>query len=146
MLHNCCLHYQPHRWYKLKLCKGSKMNSTPHLNLLRYMHLAITPIPTFHCLWWMTICKKDVQILANIHIFAPLVSRSAWGTILLQAFRKHLVRGDLCNDNVLLRMSSSSIPLAKISKFGMSKLVDPDDLNQSLTTQEHRSVSTTRDS
>ena len=34
------------------------MNSTPHLNLLRYMHLAITPIPTFHCLWWMTIVKK----------------------------------------------------------------------------------------
>ena len=29
-------------------------------------------------------------------------------------------------------------PLAKISDFGMSKLIDPEDLNQSLTTLGHR--------
>ena len=51
---------------------------------------------------------------------------------------KNLVHRDLCSDNVLLRMTSSSTPLAKISDFGMSKLIDPEDLNQSLTTLGHR--------
>ena len=62
-----------------------------------------------------------VKKCANTGKYPHLCSRSAWATISLQVLRyihtKYLVHRDLCSGNVLLRMTSSLIPLVKISDF-----------------------------
>ena len=49
---------------------------------------------------------------------------------------KNIVHRDLCSDNVLL-LHTEQIPIAKISDFGMSRILDPDKC-RSLTTLGHR--------
>ena len=50
---------------------------------------------------------------------------------------RQIVHRDLCGDNILLRLSSS-VPMAKISDFGMSRLLDPSKLSSTLTSMGHR--------
>ena len=49
---------------------------------------------------------------------------------------ENIVHRDLCSDNVLL-LHTEPIPIAKISDFGMSRILDPDQC-RSLTTLGHR--------
>ena len=49
---------------------------------------------------------------------------------------ENIVHRDLCSDNVLL-LHTDQIPIAKISDFGMSRILDPDQC-RSLTTLGHR--------
>ena len=50
---------------------------------------------------------------------------------------KQIVHRDLCGDNVLLRLGEP-VPLAKISDFGMSRLLDPSQMSSTLTVVAHR--------
>lgn len=124
------------------------LKSFKHPNLVRYIASCNDPKSNLPVLVMELMSESLTQFLkkcANIGKYPHLCSTpsqislsrdiaSALGYI----HTKHLVHRDLCSDNVLLRMRSSSIPLAKISDFGMSKLIDPDDLKQSLTTLGHR--------
>ena len=49
---------------------------------------------------------------------------------------ENIIHRDLCSDNVLL-LHTESIPIGKISDFGMSRILDPDQC-RSLTTLGHR--------
>ena len=53
-----------------------------------------------------------------------------------------IVHRDLCGDNILLKFNASSdsdAPLAKISDFGMSRIIETDTISQTMTTFGHRS-------
>ena len=49
----------------------------------------------------------------------------------------NIVHQDLCSDNVLLKHEGSRL-IAKVSDFGISRIVDPDNLTRSLRTVSHR--------
>lgn len=48
-----------------------------------------------------------------------------------------IIHRDLCSDNVLLLLNLEETPIAKISNFGMSRILDPDS-SRKLTTLGHR--------
>ena len=50
---------------------------------------------------------------------------------------RQIIHRDLCGDNILL-MLSQPVPVAKISDFGMSRLIDPSEMSRSLTALGHR--------
>ena len=50
---------------------------------------------------------------------------------------RQIIHRDLCGDNVLLKLSQP-VPVAKISDFGMSRLLDPTQLSSTLTAVAHR--------
>ena len=50
---------------------------------------------------------------------------------------RRIVHRDLCGDNVLLKLSQP-VPIAKISDFGMSRLLDPTQMSSTLTAIGHR--------
>ena len=50
---------------------------------------------------------------------------------------KHIIHRDLCGDNILLKLAQP-VPVAKISDFGMSRLLDPSQLSSTLTAIGHR--------
>ena len=50
---------------------------------------------------------------------------------------RQIIHCDLCGDNVLLRLSQP-VPVAKISDFGMSRLLDPSQMSSTLTAVAHR--------
>ena len=50
---------------------------------------------------------------------------------------RQIIHRDLCGDNVLLRLSQP-VPVAKISDFGMSRLLDPSQMSSTLTAVAHR--------
>ena len=50
---------------------------------------------------------------------------------------RQIIHRDLCGDNVLLRLSEP-VPVAKISDFGMSRLLDPSQMSSTLTAIGHR--------
>ena len=50
---------------------------------------------------------------------------------------RQIIHRDLCGDNVLLRLSEP-VPVAKISDFGMSRLLDPSQMSSTLTGIGHR--------
>ncbi len=51
---------------------------------------------------------------------------------------KHIIHRDLCGDNILLKLDQS-MPIAKISDFGISRLIDPTRLSLTLSALGHRS-------
>ena len=61
----------------------------------------------------ISLCKDVASGLAYIH-------------------SKHIIHRDLCDDNVLLKLAQP-VPIAKISDFGISKLLDPSHLSTSTT-------------
>ena len=50
---------------------------------------------------------------------------------------RQIIHCDLCGDNILLRLSQP-VPVAKISDFGMSRLLDPSQMSSTLTAVVHR--------
>ena len=50
---------------------------------------------------------------------------------------KQIIHRDLCGDNILLTLRQP-VPMAKISDFGMSRLVDPSRMSHTLTAVAHR--------
>ena len=50
---------------------------------------------------------------------------------------RQIIHRDLCGDNVLLRLGQP-VPVAKISDFGMSRLLDPSRMSRTLTAVGHR--------
>ena len=50
---------------------------------------------------------------------------------------RQIIHRDLCGDNILLRLSKP-VPIAKISDFGMSRLLDPSQMSSTLTAIGHR--------
>ena len=50
---------------------------------------------------------------------------------------RHIIHRDLCGDNILLA-HSLPVPTAKISDFGMSRLLDPSQMSHTLTVLAHR--------
>ena len=50
---------------------------------------------------------------------------------------RQVIHRDLCGDNILLRLSQP-VPVAKISDFGMSRLLDSSHISHTLTTIGHR--------
>ena len=51
--------------------------------------------------------------------------------------RRQIIHRDLCGDNILLTLSQP-VPVAKISDFGMSRLLDPSQKSSTLTAIGHR--------
>lgn len=51
--------------------------------------------------------------------------------------RRQIIHRDLCGDNILLKFATE-MPTAKISDFGMSRILDPTDVDQTLTAMGHR--------
>ena len=52
---------------------------------------------------------------------------------------KLIIHRDLCGDNILLKLSQpDGVPVAKISDFGMSRVLDPSRLSHTLTAMGHR--------
>ncbi len=49
----------------------------------------------------------------------------------------NIIHRDLCGDNILLKLDQS-IPLAKISDFGMARFIDPSEVSATLTAIGHR--------
>ena len=124
------------------------LKSFKHPNLVRYITSCNDPKSNLPLLVMELMDESLTQFLKgrestdkhphllSIHTQISLSHNIASALAYIHA--KNLVHRDLCSDNVLLRMTSSSTTLAKISDFGMSKLIDPEDLNQSLTTLGHR--------
>ena len=50
---------------------------------------------------------------------------------------RQIIHRDLCGDNILLKLSQP-VPIAKISDFGMSRLLDPSQMSSTLTAVAHR--------
>ena len=50
---------------------------------------------------------------------------------------RQIIHRDLCGDNILLTLSQP-VPVAKISDFGMSRLLDPTEMSSTLTAVGHR--------
>ena len=50
---------------------------------------------------------------------------------------RQIIHRDLCGDNILLTLHQP-VPLAKISDFGMSRLIDPSQMSHTLTAVGHR--------
>ena len=51
---------------------------------------------------------------------------------------RQIIHRDLCGDNVLLTGLSQPVPVAKISDFGMSRLLQPSEMSSTLTAVGHR--------
>ena len=67
----------------------------------------------------VSLCKNVASGLAYIH-------------------SKQIIHRDLCGDNILLKLIDQSMPIAKISDFGMSKLLDPTKLSSTLSALAYR--------
>ena len=50
---------------------------------------------------------------------------------------RQIIHRDLCGDNILLRLSQP-VPVAKISDYGMSRLLDPSEMSSTLTAVGNR--------
>ena len=50
---------------------------------------------------------------------------------------RQIIHRDLCGDNILLALSQP-VPIAKISDFGMSRLLNPSEMSSTLTAVGHR--------
>ena len=50
---------------------------------------------------------------------------------------RQILHRDLCGDNILLKLSQP-VPVAKITDFGMSRLLDPSQMSHTLTAIGHR--------
>ena len=50
---------------------------------------------------------------------------------------RQIIHRDLCGDNILLALGQP-VPIAKISDFGMSRLLDPSEMSSTLTAVAHR--------
>ncbi len=66
----------------------------------------------------LSLCKNVASGLAYIH-------------------SKQIIHRDLCGDNILLKLDQS-MPIAKISDFGMSRLIDPTNLSSTLSALTYR--------
>ena len=53
---------------------------------------------------------------------------------------KSIVHRDLCEDNVLLLIEDGQIPVAKVSDFGMSRMLDLEQMSISLSSMRHRTA------
>ena len=69
-------------------------------------------------LWQLSLTKDVASGLAYIH-------------------GRQIIHRDLCGDNILLTLSQP-LPVAKISDFGMSRLLDPSQMSHTLTAVAHR--------
>ncbi len=66
----------------------------------------------------LSLCKDVTSGLAYIH-------------------SKEIIHRDLCGDNILLKLGQP-LPIAKISDFGMSRLLKPSDVSSTLSAVNHR--------
>ena len=71
---------------------------------------------SFHC--QLSLSKDVASGLAYIH-------------------SRRIIHRDLCGDNILLSLSQP-VPVAKVSDFGMSRLLDPSQMSSTLTATAHR--------
>ena len=71
---------------------------------------------SFHC--QLSLSKDVASGLAYIH-------------------SRRIIHRDLCGDNILLSLSQP-VPVAKVSDFGMSRLLDPSQMSSTLTAIAHR--------
>nr|CAH04637.1 protein tyrosine kinase [Suberites domuncula] len=78
-------------------------------------------------------CKKTV-ITTGIEI--SICSDIASALEYIHA--RNVIHRDLCGDNVLIKTSADRSPIAKISDFGMSRLLDPSTMSSTLTALGHR--------
>ena len=51
---------------------------------------------------------------------------------------RSIVHRDLCEDNVLLLIQDGQVPVAKVSDFGMSRMIDLEQMSYSLSAIRHR--------
>ena len=78
---------------------------------------------------------SESSTLISLHLQISLSCDVACGLQYLHS--NNIVHQDLCSDNVLLKHEGSLL-LAKVSDFGISRLIDPDNLTRSLRTVSHR--------
>lgn len=57
----------------------------------------------------------------------------------LHAPSKNIVHRDICCENILLQLTDTPIPIAKVADFGMSRIIDHMTHSNSLTAMTHRS-------
>ena len=79
-------------------------------------------------------CLADIDNLTS-HCQVSLSKDVASGLAYIHS--RQIIHRDLCGDNILLSLLQP-VPVAKISDFGMSRLLDPSEMSSTLTAVGHR--------
>ena len=121
------------------------LESHNHRNIVRHMSTVIEPTSNLPVLV-MELMDENLtkflgQPVSEPSTLLPLqlqISLSCDVACGLQYLHSNnIVHQDLCSDNVLLKHEGSQL-IAKVSDFGISRIVDPDNLTRSLRTVSHR--------
>lgn len=82
---------------------------------------------------------KKVE-LSTLPFFVQLSLDRDIASALVFLHSKSIVHRDLCEDNVLLLIKDGQIPVAKVSDFGMSRMLDLEQMSISLSSVRHRTA------
>ena len=75
--------------------------------------------------------EESLSILCQISLSKDVASGLAY------IHERQIIHRDLCGDNILLTLNQP-VPVAKITDFGMSRLLDPSQMSHTLTAVAHR--------
>ena len=115
-----------------------------HPNVVRHLSTCIEPRSKLPVLVMelmdesLTHFLEDKKNSSNPHLFYTEACLSFdIASALTFLHSNDIIHRDLCSDNVLLLINKEEAPIAKISDFGMSRILDPDS-SRKLTTLGHR--------
>ena len=111
-----------------------------HPNVVRHLSSRIDPRSNLPVLVMELMDESLTRFLEKPSTALSLLTKASLSFDIASALQflhsENIVHRDLCSDNVLL-LHTDQIPIAKISDFGMSRILDPDKC-RSLTTLGHR--------
>ena len=111
-----------------------------HPNVVRHLSSRIDPRSNLPVLVMELMDESLTHFLAKPSTALSFLTEASLSFDIASALQflhsENIVHRDLCSDNVLL-LHTDQIPIAKISDFGMSRILDPDKC-RSLTTLGHR--------
>ena len=111
-----------------------------HPNVVRHLSSRIDPRSNLPVLVMELMDESLTRFLEKPSTALSLLTKASLSFDIASALQflhsENIIHRDLCSDNVLL-LHTDRIPIAKISDFGMSRILDPDKC-RSLTTLGHR--------
>ena len=111
-----------------------------HPNVVRHLSSRIDPRSNLPVLVMELMDESLTRFLEKPSTALSLLTEASLSFDIASALQflhsENIVHRDLCSDNVLL-LHTDQIPTAKISDFGMSRILDPDEC-RTLTTLGHR--------